>query len=158
MHLSPIVLSIFLCDVTHTRTEAAKNVNARTSLKFLPIWIFNFPILYDWLLKYGRRRGRGWEKEQKPRLRKRKRRQRMYRVSGNPRWSYIFFQECLSLNYTALKLCDYANLLVYNTSDWELRRKEGSMNCLYTNSKSIRGEPSLSCFSDAIFNRTKLIC
>jgi len=53
----------------------------------------------------------------------------MYRASGNPRRSYIFLQERLS-GYVArdcLEICDYANLLVYNT----FRVREGGNRCTF---------------------------
>jgi len=53
----------------------------------------------------------------------------MYRASGNPRRSYIFLQERL-FGYVARdcpEICDYANLLVYNT----FRAEEGGNRCTF---------------------------
>lgn len=108
VYLSPI-LPTFLCLCCKYTRSRAKSVNARTTLKFSPIWIFNFPLLYDWPLKYGR--GAGWKlgKVRKPQRRKRRRR-RMYRASRNPRRSYIFLQERLSDSAIALR---YAITRIY---------------------------------------------
>lgn len=56
------VLPIFLCLCCKYASSGAKSVNARMTLKFSPIWIFNFPVLYDWPLKYGMEAGWKWGK------------------------------------------------------------------------------------------------
>lgn len=100
-------------------------------------------MLYDWPLKYSKEGWgegtRGWEKERKPWSRRRKRkRRRMYRASGNPRRSYIFLRERLSLQLRSAIALRYAITRIYwciIPPGW--RGEEESMHRLYTNSKSI---------------------
>lgn len=116
VYLQPIVLPTFLYLWCKYEPSEANNVNARTTLKFSPIWIFNFPALRLAIKIWQRSGGRGGEcgkrrKARKPRPRRWKRgRRRMYRASGNTQRSYIFLQERLSDYAIALR---YAITRIY---------------------------------------------